>query len=156
MANTTFPQTPAHSMDWNIWRAKASTWAIPVGRCLFALIFVFAAFGHFTSETINMGASHGVPWAEFLVPASGVMALAGGLSVMFGYHARIGALLLLAFLLPVTLVMHNFWAYSNPAEATMQMTHFMKNVSMMGGALFVCFYGAGPMSIDHRAYRNGL
>ena len=87
--------------------------------------------------------------ADILVPVSGVIALIGGLSVMTGFHARVGAVLLLLFLIPTTILMHNFWDIADPQMAQMQMSHFMKNLSMIGAALGFTFYGAGPISVDN-------
>src|SRR5438445_3788381 len=65
-----------------------------VGRQLFSVIFIIASAGHFTQGTIALAAEHGVPMAGLLVPVSGLIALAGGLSVLFGYRARVGGALL--------------------------------------------------------------
>src|SRR2546425_8176019 len=78
---------------------------VPAGRVLFAAIFIAGAVGHFTQAEIGYAGSQGVPFASVLVPASGLMALAGGLSVLLGYHARLGAWLLVLFLVPVTAAM---------------------------------------------------
>ena len=48
----------------------------------------------------------------------------------------------------MTLAMHNFWAVKDPMMAQMQMAMFMKNVSMLGGALLISQFGAGPLSLD--------
>ena len=127
---------------------------VPLGRLLFVAIFLMAAFGNFSSATIAYAARQGVPWANVLVPLSGILALLGGLSVLFGVRARIGALLLVIFLVPVTLMMHRFWATSDVVTARMQMTMFMKNVSMLGGALLIMYFGAGPFSYDGRSTRT--
>ena len=103
---------------------------------------------HFSAQGIGYAAHSGVPWPNVLVPLSGIVALAGGLSVLLGYHARIGALLLALFLIPVTLMMHAFWNIPDAQMAQMQMVMFMKNVSMLGAALMVMYFGAGPISID--------
>jgi len=121
---------------------------VPIGRVLFALIFLTAIFGSFSHGTIAAASAHGVPLANLLVPASGVIALAGGLSVLLGYRARFGAFLLLVFLVPVTLIMHRFWGVADPQVAMMQKVQFMKNLSLIGGALLIMFYGAGPVSLD--------
>jgi putative oxidoreductase len=92
--------------------------------------------------------------ADILVPISGIIALIGGLSVLTGFHARVGALLLLLFLIPVTFIMHNFWDIPNPEMAQMQMTHFMKNLGLIGATILIAFYGAGPISIDHYRARH--
>lgn len=128
--------------------------AVPVGRVLFAAIFVMASFHHFSSQAIGYAASAGVPLAGVAVPLSGVIALVGGLSVALGYKARIGAWLLVLFLVPVTLMMHAFWNVQDPMMHQIQQIMFMKNVSMLGGALLVAYFGAGPFSLDRRRRGN--
>ena len=122
---------------------------VPVGRALYSLIFITSVFGHFSSGAIDSAAAHGVPFAVVLVPLSGILALVGGLSVLLGYRARFGAFMLLLFLVPVTLVMHKFWGLSDPQMAMMQRANFMKNLSLIGGALVLMYYGAGPVSLDN-------
>jgi putative oxidoreductase len=121
---------------------------VPVGRVLFALIFVSSVIGAFSSAEISQAAAHGVPVATLAVPLAGLLALAGGLSIMFGFHARIGALLLLIFLVPVTLVMHKFWGLADPQMAMLQKTNFMKNTALIGACLLITYYGSGPYSLD--------
>jgi putative oxidoreductase len=121
-----------------------------LGRFLFVLIFVMAAPNHFSSQTIAYAASQGVPLASIAVPLSGVIALAGGLSILLGYRAKIGAWLLVLFLAGVTPMLHNFWTVADPMMHQMQLIMFMKNVSILGGALFISQFGAGPWSLDGR------
>lgn len=125
----------------------------PIGRVLFGLIFVFFGIGHFSPSMAGYAASSGVPLASIAVPLAGVMAIAGGLSVILGYKTRLGALLLVAFLVPVTFVMHAFWKVSDPMAAMTQQIMFLKNVSMLGGALLLLQRGAGPYSLDARSER---
>jgi putative oxidoreductase len=123
---------------------------VPAGRLFYSAIFVLAGFAHFSTTTIGYAAAQGVPLAGLLVPASGLLATVGGLSVAFGYRAKLGAALLVVFLVPVTLTMHNFWAVTDPMMAAMQQAMFMKNLAMLGGALLVAYFGAGPFSLDAR------
>ena len=118
----------------------------PMGRILFALIFIFAAPRHFTAEGIHHAAELGVPLAAICVPISGVMALAGGLSVATGYRARWGAWLLIAFLVPVTFMMHAFWRLQDAQAAHIQQAMFAKNIAMLGAALLLTQFGPGPIS----------
>ena len=76
------------------------------------------------------------------------MAFAGGLSIVLGYKAKLGAWLIILFLVPVTLMMHNFWTIKDPMMRRMQQLMFMKNLSMLGAALLIAYFGAGPLSID--------
>jgi putative oxidoreductase len=123
---------------------------VPIGRFLFSLIFIISGFNHFTSGSVGYADSLGVPMADFLVPISGLMAIIGGLSVLLGLHAKAGGVLLLLFLIPVTFMMHNFWTYQDPIESQMQMIHFLKNTALIGGIVFIIFFGAGPYSIDNK------
>ena len=124
------------------------------GRVLFALIFIFAAPRHFSHAGIQHAADLGTPLAGILVPLSGVMAILGGLSVATGYKARWGAWLLVAFLVPVTLVMHSFWRVEDPALRRVQVSMFSKNLSMLGAALLLTQFGAGPLSVDEKEERK--
>jgi putative oxidoreductase len=123
---------------------------VVLGRLLYVAIFIMAAPGHFTSGTIAYSASKGVPMASILVPLSGVIALLGGLSILLGYQAKLGGWMLVLFLVPVTLIMHNFWTDIDPMQAGMQQIMFMKNVSMLGAALLIAHFGSGPLSLDNR------
>ena len=121
---------------------------VPVGRALFALIFITSVFGHFSRATIEQASAHGVPFATVLVPAAGMLALVGGVLVVLGYRARFGAFLVLLFLVPVTLVMHKFWGIADPQVAQLQRVMFMKNAAIAGGALLIMYWGSGPYSLD--------
>jgi putative oxidoreductase len=121
---------------------------VVAGRVLYVAIFLIAAPAHFSQQTVGYAAQQGVPIAGFLVPLSGVIALAGGISVLLGYRARIGAGLLVLFLVPVTVMLHNFWAVTDPMMVQMQQAMFLKNLSMLGGALLIAHFGSGPLSLD--------
>jgi putative oxidoreductase len=121
-----------------------------LGRIFLSAIFLAAAPRHFTREGIAHAAALGVPLASILVPLSGVLALVGGASVLLGYRAEQGAWVLVAFLVPVTLGMHAFWRLTDPLAVHVQLAMFMKNVALLGAALLVSHFGAGPISLDAR------
>jgi len=126
-------------------------YAALTGRILFSLIFLAGGLGHFSAQSIGYAASQGVPLASVLVPISGVISMAGALSILLGYKAKLGAWLLVIFLVPVTLMLHKFWTIQDPMMRQMDMVMFMKNLGLLGGALFIAFFGAGPASIDNKA-----
>jgi putative oxidoreductase len=70
---------------------------VALGRLLYSLIFVVAGLGHFTHQEIAYAAAQGVPLASFVVPVSGVMAIVGGLSIVLGFHGKLGGLASRAF-----------------------------------------------------------
>jgi putative oxidoreductase len=112
-----------------------------LGRFFYALIFLMAAPTHFSKQTIAYAAAQGAPLASIAVPLSGIIALAGGLSILLGYRAKIRAWLIVLFLVPVTLTMHNFWTVHDPVMAQTQMVMFMKNLAILGGALLITQFG---------------
>lgn len=120
------------------------------GRVLLCVIFLMAAVGnkipHF-SEVAQLMASKGIPAPKLMLAGAIVFLLAGSLSVITGYRARIGASLLLVFLVLATYYFHNFWAIAEAQARQEQMIQFMKNLSMMGAMLFIIGNGPGSMSI---------
>ncbi len=118
-----------------------------LGRILYSLIFILSGASHFLPSTIEFAEKSGVPMTEIMVPLSGAIAILGGISILIGYRAKVGAWLLVIFLVPITALMHQFWNVSNSEIAMLQFTMFMKNLSMLGAALIIAYFGSGPLSV---------
>jgi putative oxidoreductase len=125
---------------------------VPVARLLFASIFLYYGPRNFTPDNVALAIEAGMPLPNVLVPIGGVMALIGAVSVVLGVYARAGAALLALFLIPTLLVIHAFWKFEG-AEAQAQIANFLRNLSLLGGALLVTHFGAGPYSFDNRQRR---
>ena len=82
------------------------------GRILYSFMFLYSGLFLFSGMAVGYASSNGIPLASFLVPFSGVMAIVGGLLIVLGYKAKLGAWLIVAFLIPVTFTMHAFWKES--------------------------------------------
>jgi len=126
-----------------------------LGRLLLCTIFFMAAVGnkipHF-NEIAGYMEKAGVPVPQFMLVGAIVFLIAGSLSVIVGYKARIGAALLLIFLVLATYYFHAFWTVTDPRAQQELTIQFMKNLSMMGAMLFIIANGPGPMSMDaHQA-----
>lgn len=108
-----------------------------VGRILFGALFIGSAMGHLTktAEMAQYATSRGVPMATLLTPLTGVQLALGGLSVILGVWGDLGALVLVAFLLPTAVLMHGFWKETDPMSKQMEMVQFNKDVALAGGAL---------------------
>lgn len=119
------------------------------GRILIALIFLMAGLGKITGfeHTAGYIASKGLPLPQLAAVCAIVVELGGGVMLVLGWNTRLAAAAVFFFTAMTALFFHNFWAVS-PDQAQNQMIHFMKNVSMMGGLLYVVVYGAGPLSLD--------
>src|ERR1035438_1422500 len=130
-----------------------------VGRILFSFIFIMTIMGHFSQQDISFAAAAGVPLASFAVPISGIIALLGGLSIAFGYKAKWGAWLIVLFLVPITIMMHNFWAAPDKmtggrGRARPRRTDRLHRLRRADGAhrLLLCV-GGQPRLADRRAVR---
>jgi len=119
-------------------------WSACLGRVLLSLIFVMSGVHKVMApdETAAQMENEGMPAVQLLLIGAVLCELAGGLSVMLGVKARWGAALLIVFLIPTTLIFHDFWTYEGQ-EQQMQMAHFMKNLAIMGGLLLVTGLGPG-------------
>jgi putative oxidoreductase len=92
-------------------------------------------------------ASKGLPLPYVGAVVAMLVELLGGIAVVVGFKTRIAAGLLFIFTAAAALFFHHFWAV--PADQVQNtMIHFMKNISMMGGLLYVVVYGSGPLSVD--------
>jgi putative oxidoreductase len=118
---------------------------ILIGRILLVLIFLQSGIGkiaHFQGTAEYM-AKFGMPYTNFFLIGAIFIELFGSITVITGYYARLGAFLLVVFMIPTTLVFHT--DFSDP----MQQIHFMKNVSMFGGLLVLLMVGAGRISLNY-------
>ena len=121
------------------------------GRILLALIFLMSGYGKVTGfeGTVGYIASKGLPLPQVAAAAAAAVELVSSILLIVGWQARWAATALLLFTIPATLIFHNFWAV-DAAQVQNQTIHFMKNLSMMGGMLYVMAFGAGPLSLDNR------
>ncbi|MGP4005744.1 DoxX family protein [Streptomyces sp. 4N124] len=110
-----------------------------IGRILFAALFLASAVGHLTQTKAMAGyaTSRGVPAAVPAVLGSGVLLLAGGLSVLLGVWPDLGALLLIVFLVPTAVLMHAFWKETDPQARQMEMVQFQKDMALAGASLML-------------------
>ena len=145
MAQVTRGSSPALNDAFD----QAIPYAATAGRVLMSVIFLLSGVMKLMNwqQTADTMASKDMPLIPVLLPAAAAVEILGGLSLLLGLRARIGALVLFVFLIPTTLVFHNFWAHSG-AEQMNQMLHFLKNLTIMGGLLMVVSAGAGPLSFD--------
>lgn len=108
-----------------------------IGRILFSMIFIMSGLNHFmqVGPMSRYAESKGVPAPRLLTVASGIVILAGGLSIFFWWEVTVGVWLLIGFLLMAGLVMHDFWAAEDLQTRQSEMAQFMKNMALAGAAL---------------------
>lgn len=125
------------------------------GRLLMMLIFLIAGVPKLTSPAQTAGyiASKGLPLASVLAIAAGIVELVCGVVIAVGWKARWAALVLAAYLVPVTAIFHNPAGLSG-TEGQIQMAMLLKNLAIIGGLLAIAAHGPGPISLDQRARRR--
>lgn len=110
-----------------------------IGRILFAMLFLGSGAAHVMKADMMAGyaASKGVPQAKLATIGSGLLIIVGGLMVLLGIYADLGALLLVIFLVPTAILMHAFWKETDPAAKQMEMVSFQKDIALAGAALII-------------------
>ena len=124
-----------------------------IGRILLASVFLLTALVskipdfHHVAEQM---AHEGVPFPRFMLVGAIVFLLAGSLSLIAGFKARIGAVLLLIFTISGTCYFHHFWTFTEPQQIQEHLKSFMKNLAIIGGLLMVIANGSGAFSLDSK------
>lgn len=118
-----------------------------LARILISGIFVMGGIMKFINlaDTARMISEKGLPMPPTLAMVSVATEILGGVMILFGFYTRVGAAILIAFLIPVTFIMHAFW--SEPADLE-QLNNFVKNVTIIGGLFALIASGGGAFSID--------
>lgn len=130
--------------SWGTYRSRGG-WYTFLGRILIASLFVIVGWSKIAdfAGAEQMIATAGFPYPAFFTALAILVEFGGGLMLLFGFHARLSAWLLIIFTAVATL------AYHNPAEGQVQMLMFLKNLSIIGGLLYVAAHGAGRWSLSH-------
>lgn len=107
-----------------------------VARLLFGGVIAFMGLNHFLQREQMAGyARHkGVPAPALAVPASGAVLVLGGVGIVVGAFPFVSAIAIAAFLVASAVLMHDFWAVDADRKQD-ELTQFLKNVVMAGGAL---------------------
>ena len=130
--------TPAGSSGYH-YKVQSVDTIMIIGRILFGLIFISSGINHLTKSQHMVGYAQfkKVPAPKASILLSGILLTLGGLSVILGVYADLGALVLAALLVVMALKMHDFWTQTDAQTKQMELISFSKNLSMAGGALFL-------------------
>lgn len=144
-----------------------------LGRVFLSLIFLSSAFSkiinwegnyqylmaglnHWLEYTAHMPDLH--QFIDFVIPVAPILLIVatifeglGGLFILLGLKPKMGAFLLIVFLIPSTLLFHAFWIIQGP-DHDIQMIMFLKNLSILGGLFLVLAYdGKKPKKPEVKA-----
>lgn len=120
-----------------------------IARILISIIFLLSGITKLMtwSGSAAFLASKHFPIASAMLAGAVIVEVLGGLCVLLGFKARFASFIIFLYLIPTTLLIHNFWTMQGMMRADNEI-HFLKNLAIMGGLLMVTSYGAGKFSID--------
>ncbi|MEL6986931.1 MAG: DoxX family protein [Bacteroidota bacterium] len=120
-----------------------------LARICIACIFIYEAYDltAFMKDNKLKMTEYGLTWnQDLLIIAAIVLLYVGGILLLIGYKTSLGALLLLAYWVPLTFIVHSFW--NDPEDIKrIQSILFMKNVAIIGGLIMVLVNGSGRFSV---------
>ncbi len=121
-----------------------AAWMSLIGRVLLAAVFIILGFAKISGFAVmsDFAAANNVPFPDLAIVIAIVIELGGGLMIALGWKTKLAALAVIVFLIPVT-----YYFHTNFADP-MQMTMFLKNLSILGGVLLLATYGPGKYSLD--------
>lgn len=126
-----------------------------IGRIVFSFLFIYSGFNHLTKLSMyaQYAGASGVPAPTVATAVSGLMLLAGGLSILLGTKVKWGAVLIAVFLVTAAVTVHKFWGIADPMMAANQAAHFWKNIALTGACLM--FYGLATLYPGRWPYSIG-
>ena len=112
---------------------------IVIGRILFGGFFLMSGINHFAKLEAMTGYAKykKLPAAKLGVLISGLRLVIGGITIILGYYADLGALLLAIFLVLAAVIFHNFWKETDATAKQNEMLGFMKDMALAGAALIL-------------------
>jgi len=121
-----------------------------VGRLILAWFFLGSALAYADQwdATIQLMALKGIPAAPLLLALALIAMFLGGLSLVFGFQTRYGAVLLFGFTIIASVAMHNYWMIQSPIDRAADYDIFARNMAIAGGLLLLVGMGPGPIALD--------
>ncbi|HEX3439960.1 MAG TPA: DoxX family protein [Pseudolabrys sp.] len=130
----------------------AASWTdtlLLVGRILLGWIFLTSGFGKLASiaGTTAYFAARGLEPASFWAWFGGLYEFAIGALLILGVATRYAALATILWVVMATIIAHRYWTYPVEQQSA-QYINFMKNLAIIGGAIYVFVFGAGKYAVD--------
>jgi uncharacterized membrane protein YphA (DoxX/SURF4 family) len=127
-----YKSTQSNTVNW-------SNAAFFVGRLLAGGFYLFAGIGNLLdlSDKVGYAMYKGVPFPMLSIILASSLLLIGGMSILFGFRPMVGVSAVILFLVPVTLMMHNFWTIADPQIQVIELRAFLSNMALVGSALLL-------------------
>ena len=129
--------------------ANAQSWMLLLGRSLLGLVFLVVGIRSIMLYTGSVGyfAKLGFPMPEATTWLAIAIDLAGGALLILGWKTRWISWLLVVFVLIAISAAHRFWEF-DAAQYANQLNHFLKDLAIIGGLLYIIVFGPGSMSVE--------
>ncbi|MFN8455835.1 MAG: DoxX family protein [Anaerolineae bacterium] len=122
------------------------------GRLVLGSFYLYAGINNFIhfEQAVGYAAFKGVPVTSLAVAVANSLLVIAGLSILSGYRPALGVTAVVLFMLPVSVLMHNFWAIADPQMAIAEMRSFLSNMGLAGSPLlFMAIPRPWPFSINN-------
>lgn len=122
------------------------------------MVYIFATSGlakifSWQANVQYMSSRH-LPMIPVLLAVATIVEVGGSICLITGYRAREAAFIMFLYMIPLTLLFHNYWAASGMLAGA-QETHFRKNLAIMGGLLMLTYSGPGRWSLGSLGKKGG-
>lgn len=126
-----------------------------LGRILITYIFATSGLAKILdwSGNVQYMSTRHLPFIPVLLAIALVVEVGGSICLLTGWRAREAAFIMFLYLLAVTVLFHNYWAFSGNLAGA-QETHFRKNLAIMGGLLIIAAQGPGRWAIGGGGMRS--
>ncbi len=127
-----------------------------LGRLVIAWFFLSEAWARIRDweGTVTLMHMKHIANAEPLLALTVVLMALGGISLLLGYYARTGALILFALTIVISVMIHDYWKITNVVDRDADYDLFIRNMAIAGGLLFLVGMGPGPFAIDQPAKKK--
>lgn len=122
-----------------------------VGRVAFGWFFLsqVAVYGGNWEGTVTLMSFRGIPGAPFILAVVLLLLVMGSLSLILGFHARYGALMLFTVTILAAVMMHDYWRLTDPMARAADFELFACYAAIAGGLLMLVGLGPGPFAVDN-------
>jgi len=124
-----------------------------LGRCALVWYFLSVAgdiLDNFHGLDLQLAAKH-MPLPPLLLVVALVLIVLGCFSLLFGYHARHGAVLLFGLSIVAAVALHDYWHVAPENGRAALFALFTRDVAVAGGLMVIVGLGAGPFALDNKS-----
>ncbi len=131
--------------------SHGETIAALLGRLVLGWFFLVEAYSYGTDwdNTVMLLSMKDLPLAQLVLAVSLPMIVLSSLSLILGFHTRVGALTLFLITIAATVTVHDYWVLTAPVARAEDFSIFSRNIAIAAGLLLLIGMGAGKFALDN-------